>query len=200
MARIIPIPIGPIFPGGSCGGIIHVIQKGDTLYQLGKRYHVSVGQLMFANPFVDVYNLQIGDELCIPATIQPRAVGAGERQQISDDRNGMQQFGNWVDQEEMSDQEDMPNQRNWMNQGEMPDQEDWSNQEDMPNQRNWSNQEDMPNQRNWMNQGEMPDQEDWSNQEDMSNRQNWSDQKEVPGQENWIDQEEVFSHKSRDEI
>ncbi len=64
MAKMIPIPIGPIYNEGSCRGMVHVIEKGDTLYQLGKRYHVSVGQLMFANPFVNVYNLQIGDELC----------------------------------------------------------------------------------------------------------------------------------------
>ncbi|MCI9491597.1 MAG: LysM peptidoglycan-binding domain-containing protein [Lachnospiraceae bacterium] len=57
---------------GSCRGMVHVIEKGDTLYRLGKQYHVSVGQLMFANPFVNVYNLQIGDELCIPISIQPR--------------------------------------------------------------------------------------------------------------------------------
>ncbi|MEY8515591.1 LysM domain-containing protein [Lachnospiraceae bacterium 29-84] len=72
MAKIIPIPIGPIFNGGPCRGLVHVIEKGDTLYQLGKRYHVSVGQLLFANPFVNVYNLQIGDELCIPISPQPR--------------------------------------------------------------------------------------------------------------------------------
>ena len=106
MARIIPIPIGPIYPGGPCRGIIHVIQKGDTLYQLGKRYHVSVGQLMFANPFVDVYNLQIGDELCIPATIQPRAVGANERDQFL----GMDQWGGQESRE-------IPNEM--MNQNEM---------------------------------------------------------------------------------
>lgn len=72
MAKIIPIPIGPIYNEGPCRGMVHVIEKGDTLYRLGKRYHVSVGQLMFANPFVNVYNLQIGDELCIPISIQPR--------------------------------------------------------------------------------------------------------------------------------
>ena len=72
MAKIIPIPIGPIYNDGPCRGMVHVIEKGDTLYRLGKRYHVSVGQLMFANPFVNVYNLQIGDELCIPISIQPR--------------------------------------------------------------------------------------------------------------------------------
>lgn len=72
MPKIIPIPIGPIYNEGPCRGMVHVIEKGDTLYRLGKRYHVSVGQLMFANPFVNVYNLQIGDELCIPISIQPR--------------------------------------------------------------------------------------------------------------------------------
>lgn len=81
MARIIPIPIGPIYPGGDCQGIIHVVQKGDSLYKIGKLYHVSVGQLMFANPFVDIYNLQIGDELCVPAAVPPMPVGAGERSQ-----------------------------------------------------------------------------------------------------------------------
>lgn len=72
MPKIIPIPIGPIYNEGPCRGMVHVIEKGDTLYRLGKRYHVSVGQLMFANPFVNVYNLQVGDELCIPISIQPR--------------------------------------------------------------------------------------------------------------------------------
>ena len=35
-------------------GFIHVIEQGDTLYKLGKRYGVTVSAL------------QIGDELCIP--------------------------------------------------------------------------------------------------------------------------------------
>ena len=79
MPKIIPIPIGPIYNEGPCRGMVHVIEKGDTLYRLGKRYHVSVGQLMFANPFVNVYNLQVGDELCIPISIQPGTRKAGCR-------------------------------------------------------------------------------------------------------------------------
>lgn len=66
MARVVTIPIGPIFTGGSCRGIVHVIEKGDTLYLLARRYHVSVSSIMYANPYVNIYNLQIGDELCIP--------------------------------------------------------------------------------------------------------------------------------------
>lgn len=49
-----------------CRGVYHVIERGDTLYSLGKRYHVSVSDLMRANPYVNVYNLRIGEELCIP--------------------------------------------------------------------------------------------------------------------------------------
>ena len=39
-------------------GFIHVIEQGDTLYKLGKRYGVTVSALLFANPWVNVYNLQ----------------------------------------------------------------------------------------------------------------------------------------------
>ncbi len=49
-----------------CRGFLHVIEKGDTLYKLGKKYGVTVSALLFANPYINVYNLQIGDELCIP--------------------------------------------------------------------------------------------------------------------------------------
>lgn len=51
----------------SCYGLYHVIEQGDTLYRLGKQYRVSVSDIMQANPYVDVYNLQIGETLCIPA-------------------------------------------------------------------------------------------------------------------------------------
>ncbi|MEG0962617.1 MAG: LysM domain-containing protein [Lachnospiraceae bacterium] len=82
MAKIITIPIGPIYAPGSCLGIVHVIQQGDTLYELGKRFHVSVAQIMFSNPYVDVYNLQIGDELCIPISNCPRENEIGEQEEI----------------------------------------------------------------------------------------------------------------------
>ena len=49
-----------------CYGFTHVIQKGDTLYKRSKQYHVKVSALILANPFVNIYNLQVGDEICIP--------------------------------------------------------------------------------------------------------------------------------------
>ena len=49
-----------------CLGFTHVIKKGDTLYKLSRQYNVKVSALILANPYADVYNLQIGDEICIP--------------------------------------------------------------------------------------------------------------------------------------
>ena len=45
---------------------IHIVKKGDTLYLIAKQYGVKVTAVIFANPYADVYNLQPGDELCIP--------------------------------------------------------------------------------------------------------------------------------------
>lgn len=57
-----------------CGNytcMVHVIKPGDTLYRLSREYGVKVSALMMANPFVDIYNLRIGDELCIPRVRRP---------------------------------------------------------------------------------------------------------------------------------
>ena len=50
----------------SCPGVIYVEKQGDTLYKISQYHHVSVTDILLANPYVNVYNLQIGDELCIP--------------------------------------------------------------------------------------------------------------------------------------
>ncbi len=50
----------------NCIGFIHTIEKGDTLYLLSKKYQVKVSALIFANPYIDVYHLQVGDQICIP--------------------------------------------------------------------------------------------------------------------------------------
>ena len=59
-----------------CIGFPHVIEKGDTLYKLSKQYNVKVSALILANPYVNIYNLQVGDTICIPR-IQPIVVPIG---------------------------------------------------------------------------------------------------------------------------
>ncbi len=60
----------------SCPGVIYVVKQGDTLYKISQYHHVSVTDILLANPYVNVYNLQIGDELCIPVG---KMAMAGER-------------------------------------------------------------------------------------------------------------------------
>lgn len=52
------------FSNYSC--MIYNIKPGDTLYNISRSYNVPIALLLRANPYVDVYNLQVGDELCIP--------------------------------------------------------------------------------------------------------------------------------------
>ncbi|MGN0485462.1 MAG: LysM peptidoglycan-binding domain-containing protein [Lachnospiraceae bacterium] len=60
------LPLDRYDEAGKCPGRIHVVHKGDTLASLSERYHVSVSRIMFANPYVNIYRLMPGEELCIP--------------------------------------------------------------------------------------------------------------------------------------
>jgi hypothetical protein len=49
-----------------CKGVIHQVKSGDTLYKIAKMHGIKVRDLMLSNPYVNVYQLQPGDELCVP--------------------------------------------------------------------------------------------------------------------------------------
>ncbi|MHA1569080.1 MAG: LysM peptidoglycan-binding domain-containing protein, partial [Alphaproteobacteria bacterium] len=44
----------------------HVVEEGDTLYEMSREYGVSVQEIQRANPGIDPYNLQIGQRVKIP--------------------------------------------------------------------------------------------------------------------------------------
>lgn len=50
--------------------VIHVVKQGDALYKIAQEHDVNLFELMSLNPYVNVYNLQIGDEIVIPAIKQ----------------------------------------------------------------------------------------------------------------------------------
>ncbi|MFW5646714.1 MAG: LysM peptidoglycan-binding domain-containing protein [Acetivibrio ethanolgignens] len=52
-----------------CEGKIHVIKAGDTLYSISRMHRVPLAMILRANPYVDVYNLQVGDEICVPVPV-----------------------------------------------------------------------------------------------------------------------------------
>jgi LysM repeat protein len=75
--------------------IIYNIQSGDTLYSISRRYFVPLTLLLRANPYADVYNLQIGDELCIPV-IQPIVFNSFEPYIVEEDdtiQSILEEFG-----------------------------------------------------------------------------------------------------------
>ena len=49
-----------------CPGPVYEVKKGDTLYSIAQKYHCRVRTLLDLNPFVDIYNLQPGEEICVP--------------------------------------------------------------------------------------------------------------------------------------
>ncbi len=53
----------------NCKGVIHKVVPGDTLYKIAKMYGVRLIDVMKENPYVNVYNLQPGDEICVPTEI-----------------------------------------------------------------------------------------------------------------------------------
>lgn len=62
----------------SCpGGNLYQIRAGDTLYQISRRFRVSVDAILQANPSVDPESLRVGQLICIPVSgAQPTACPA----------------------------------------------------------------------------------------------------------------------------
>ena len=53
-----------------CEGKVHVVKEGDSLYKICKMYDVPLALVMRANPYVDVYNLKVGSEICVPVIME----------------------------------------------------------------------------------------------------------------------------------
>jgi len=49
--------------------VVYVVQAGDTLYKISRRYRTTVDALIQANPDIDPNNLQIGQKICVPRGI-----------------------------------------------------------------------------------------------------------------------------------
>lgn len=64
-----------------CDGMIYTIKKGDTLYSISRSKQVPLSMLLRANPYVDVYNLQVGDTICIPMRRKPCCGRSGANMQ-----------------------------------------------------------------------------------------------------------------------
>lgn len=50
----------------SCDGVLYQVRRGDTLYSISRRFAVALEDLMDANPFINVYRLEPGMQVCVP--------------------------------------------------------------------------------------------------------------------------------------
>jgi peptidoglycan endopeptidase LytF len=62
----VPTPPPAEMPQPVCEGILHTIRAGDTFYMLARQYNILLEDVLNANPEVNPYNLQIGQQVCIP--------------------------------------------------------------------------------------------------------------------------------------
>ncbi len=58
-----------------CDGMTPTVKQGETLYSLSRQYNVPLAIILRANPYIDVYNLQTGDTICIPVKNQGQQGG-----------------------------------------------------------------------------------------------------------------------------
>jgi LysM repeat protein len=64
------IGIVPISAAPDASGIIHVVQRGETLYSIARRYGVNMWAIAYANGIVNPNRIYVGQRLVIP-TSQP---------------------------------------------------------------------------------------------------------------------------------
>jgi LysM repeat protein len=49
--------------------INYVIQNGDTLYSISRQFNIGLNTIIEANPLMNVYNLRVGETICIPVSV-----------------------------------------------------------------------------------------------------------------------------------
>ncbi|MDF2944994.1 MAG: hypothetical protein K0S01_3852 [Herbinix sp.] len=49
--------------------INYVIRPGDSLYSISRHFNIGLDVIMAANPLVNLYNLIVGETICIPVSV-----------------------------------------------------------------------------------------------------------------------------------
>ncbi|MFZ0282361.1 MAG: LysM peptidoglycan-binding domain-containing protein, partial [Bacteroidales bacterium] len=65
-----PVPV-QMRPRDEGRFIYHILQGGETIYSLSKRYNVSENDIIQSNPGIDIYKISTGYELAIPRKVIP---------------------------------------------------------------------------------------------------------------------------------
>ena len=60
-----------IAPSAVGGGVMHVVERGETLYRIAKSYDIEISELMRVNHIYNPTQLEVGQRLFIPQAISP---------------------------------------------------------------------------------------------------------------------------------
>ena len=55
----------------TAGGVIHVVERGETLYRIAKSYNVEISELMRVNQIYNPTQLEVGQRLFVPQAAAP---------------------------------------------------------------------------------------------------------------------------------
>ena len=93
----------------NCDGMTYTIKQGDTLYGISRKYDVPLAMILHANPYADVYRLNIGDTICIPVKNKKKCCNDKNSSSMNDKDDRMENFR---ENSEMSFMEDMADNMN----------------------------------------------------------------------------------------
>lgn len=105
----------------NCDGMTYTIKQGDTLYGISRKYDVPLAMILHANPYADVYRLNIGDTICIPVKNKKECCNDKNSSSMNDKVDRMENFRenqnvrvseNTGENSEMSFMEDMADNMN----------------------------------------------------------------------------------------
>ena len=82
-----------------CEGKEHIIKEGDTLYKISRMHNVSLEDLLKSNTLVNVYNLKVGDKICVP--VKNEDVNDNEYENLNNMQN-MNSISNMIDSDRIS--------------------------------------------------------------------------------------------------
>lgn len=52
------------------GSVPYIVREGDTLYAIALNYNTLVQNIIDANPGINPYSLRVGQQICVPLTVQ----------------------------------------------------------------------------------------------------------------------------------
>ncbi|MDW7652254.1 MAG: M23 family metallopeptidase [Bacillota bacterium] len=68
--------------GADVAQVVHTLRRGETVWDLARRYNVSMNDILSANNVQDVHRLQAGQELLIPGASGPVTIPATSKRNI----------------------------------------------------------------------------------------------------------------------